>query len=353
MGIALRPAGRRARLPAGRRPRGVPRGLPRARGRARARAWPSASSTRRPRSSASSSSAATTTATPRDARAALARRRGGRRVPRRERRSSRAGCRPTAPSAAKVERLLEAQARGDAAAMARELDGLRRRLPRGARRRAARLRGPAKLEIVRYDSRRPRTRSATQTGPTRVVWQHARDALPTVQCVARAADRARRSTGPRVTLAAPQRADRAGGELLRPPPQPPARARVAHPRADAQAARSPSLALLRARRRPPRRPPRRTRRRREVALRRRARQPLPARRRVAVPPRHGRQRPQPGLPAPDERPTAGRRRRSRTRGTPATSRPSRCAARSAGTARTSSCPSARSRLRLDRCASSR
>ena len=49
-GDRVRAAGRRARLPAARRPRALPRGLPRARRRARAPRWPSGSTARRPRS---------------------------------------------------------------------------------------------------------------------------------------------------------------------------------------------------------------------------------------------------------------------------------------------------------------
>ena len=96
-----------------------------------------------------------------------------------------------------VEALLRAQARGDAAGMARrlarcddacraDLDGLARRLQRDG-----------ELEIVRYDSR---TSHATgpETAPTRVVWT-APGTLPTVQCVL-----VRRTgtalSGPRVTL---------------------------------------------------------------------------------------------------------------------------------------------------------
>ena len=105
---------------------------------------------------------------------------------------------------AKVERLLAAQGRGAAAAMASELDGCgapcRRRLDRLAERLA---RPGDELEIVRYDSGTARALGA-DSGPTRVVWQLGRSgagSLPTVQCVA-----VRRTgsplTGPRVTLRA-------------------------------------------------------------------------------------------------------------------------------------------------------
>ena len=98
---------------------------------------------------------------------------------------------------AKVERLLTAQGRGDASAMAREiedcdaacrasLDGLAERLSR-----------PGELEIVRYDSQTAHALGGA-TGPTRVVWQLP-GTLPTVQCVG-----VRRTgnvlTGPGVTL---------------------------------------------------------------------------------------------------------------------------------------------------------
>ena len=100
---------------------------------------------------------------------------------------------------AKVERLLEAQARGDAAAMARELE----RCDTACRRKLAALSAATResggIEIVRYDSRTSHALGA-RTGPTRVVWQR-RGILPTVQCVT-----VRRTgsalTGPRVTLTA-------------------------------------------------------------------------------------------------------------------------------------------------------
>ncbi len=105
---------------------------------------------------------------------------------------------------AKVERLLAAQGRGDAAAMARELDGCEATCRARLARLADRLARPGdELEIIRYDSRTARALGA-ESGPTRVVWQLGRSGsgtLPTVQCVT-----VRRTgsalTGPRVTLRA-------------------------------------------------------------------------------------------------------------------------------------------------------
>ena len=102
---------------------------------------------------------------------------------------------------AKVERLLAAQGRGDADAMAREIAGCGAACRARLDRLAARLRRSGALEIVRYDSSTARSLGRA-TGPTRVVWQLGRagtGSLPTVQCVA-----VRRTgsalTGPRVTL---------------------------------------------------------------------------------------------------------------------------------------------------------
>lgn len=96
-----------------------------------------------------------------------------------------------------VERLLKAQARGDAAAMARELDGCDAACRGRMATLAARLDGSGDLEIVRYDSKTARSLGA-KTAPTRVVWQLP-GTLTTVQCV-----RVRRTgnalTGPTVTL---------------------------------------------------------------------------------------------------------------------------------------------------------
>jgi hypothetical protein len=101
---------------------------------------------------------------------------------------------------AKVERLLEAQNRGDADAMARELDRCDAGCRADLERLAARLEGDGELEIVRYDSHTAHALGA-ETAPTRVVWQRGgRDrTLPTVQCI-----EVRRTgnalTGPGVTL---------------------------------------------------------------------------------------------------------------------------------------------------------
>jgi hypothetical protein len=99
---------------------------------------------------------------------------------------------------AKIERLLEAQGRGDADAMAREIDSCfsacRTRLERLARR----LRKPEqKLRIARYDSDTSRA-LGEKTGPTRVVW-FLGDDLPTVQCV-EVQRKGNPLTGPSVTL---------------------------------------------------------------------------------------------------------------------------------------------------------
>ena len=98
----------------------------------------------------------------------------------------------------KIERLLEAQGRGDVDAMAREIDDCfapcRERLTRIARR----VRKPGeKLLIARYDSDTSRALGA-EDGPTRVVW-FLGDDLPTVQCV-QVRRRGSPLTGPTVTL---------------------------------------------------------------------------------------------------------------------------------------------------------
>lgn len=98
----------------------------------------------------------------------------------------------------KVERLLQAQARGDVDAMAREIDGCFAacydRL-QGLARRLSRPDGD--LRIARYDSDTSRA-LGEEIGQTRVVWLVG-DGLPTVQCVT-----VRRQgsplTGPTVTL---------------------------------------------------------------------------------------------------------------------------------------------------------
>jgi hypothetical protein len=99
---------------------------------------------------------------------------------------------------AKVERLLEAQARGDDDAMLREIDPCDDvKCVIGVKRLALDLRGEGKVEIVRYDSETAHA-LGPKSGPTRVVWQRP-GILPTVQCVG-----VRRTgnalTGPDVTL---------------------------------------------------------------------------------------------------------------------------------------------------------
>ena len=73
---------------------------------------------------------------------------------------------------------------------------------------------------------------------------------------------------------------------------------------------------------------------------------------VAVPPRRRQPGPQAAACTADATRAGWARRRSRTRGTPATTRRARCAAASAGTARTSAASTQRA-LRLGACASSR
>lgn len=99
----------------------------------------------------------------------------------------------------RVVRLLEAQARGDAGAMARLLDGCDTACRTQMGRLAARLGRRGRLEIVRYDSQTLHALTST-TGSVRVVWRLA-DGLPTVQCVTvrRQGDAV---TGPRVSLLA-------------------------------------------------------------------------------------------------------------------------------------------------------
>ena len=83
---------------------------------------------------------------------------------------------------AKVERLLAAQARGDASAMLRELDGCDGACAATARANARRLRRGGRVQIVAYESATSHALSADQ-GPTRVVWKTP-DTLTVVQCVA-------------------------------------------------------------------------------------------------------------------------------------------------------------------------
>ena len=82
----------------------------------------------------------------------------------------------------KVERLLEAQGRGDVDAMARELDDCFAACRDRLKRLAERLKRPGKdLSIARYTSSTSRAFGEDE-GPTRVVWFLGED-LPTVQCV--------------------------------------------------------------------------------------------------------------------------------------------------------------------------
>ena len=81
----------------------------------------------------------------------------------------------------KVETLLRAQARGDAAAMLRELDRCGAGCAERVRANATRLRRPGKLQIARYDSSTSHALGA-DTGQTRVVWKTP-TTLTVVQCV--------------------------------------------------------------------------------------------------------------------------------------------------------------------------
>lgn len=81
----------------------------------------------------------------------------------------------------RVERLLRAQARGDGAAMARELDGCAAACRAQADRLARRLQHGGELIIVRYDSHTAHALGAARA-PTRVVWKLP-STLTTVQCV--------------------------------------------------------------------------------------------------------------------------------------------------------------------------
>lgn len=99
---------------------------------------------------------------------------------------------------AKVERLLEAQARGDVDAMAREIDECFAACYDRLQGLADRLAKPGqKLRIARYDSDTSRA-LGEDAGQTRVVWFLGED-LPTVQCV-HVRRRGTPLTGPTVTL---------------------------------------------------------------------------------------------------------------------------------------------------------
>jgi hypothetical protein len=80
-----------------------------------------------------------------------------------------------------VERLLQAQARGDAGAMLRELRCADERCRQLARADARRLRAPGRVTIDRYDSGTSHALSTAQA-QTRVVWTTP-GRLTTVQCV--------------------------------------------------------------------------------------------------------------------------------------------------------------------------
>jgi hypothetical protein len=83
-----------------------------------------------------------------------------------------------------VTDLLHAQARGDAEAMLRWLDGCRAdaRCVATVRADARRLRRPGRLEILSYDSATAYALGGS-TGPTRVAWRVVGRGLPVVQCV--------------------------------------------------------------------------------------------------------------------------------------------------------------------------
>src|SRR3954465_14334105 len=81
----------------------------------------------------------------------------------------------------KVEGLLRAQARGDSAAMLRELDRCGGGCAERVRANAERLRRPGRLQIARYDSSTSHALGA-DTGQTRVVWKTPAT-LTVVQCV--------------------------------------------------------------------------------------------------------------------------------------------------------------------------
>jgi len=80
--------------------------------------------------------------------------------------------------------LLQAQARGDAPAMLRRLDGCPPdpSCVATARRNAARLRRPGRVKILAYDSKTAYALGARR-GPTRVAWTVIDRGLPVVQCV--------------------------------------------------------------------------------------------------------------------------------------------------------------------------
>jgi hypothetical protein len=83
---------------------------------------------------------------------------------------------------AKVERLLAAQARGDAEGMLSEMEGCAAACAERARANARRLRRPGEVQIVAYESETSRA-LGSERGPTRVVWKTP-ETLTVVQCIA-------------------------------------------------------------------------------------------------------------------------------------------------------------------------
>jgi hypothetical protein len=81
----------------------------------------------------------------------------------------------------RVVALLEAQARGDAGAMLRELDRCAPACTARVRANARRLRRPGEVDIVLYESGTAHVLTG-KTAPTRVVWKTP-DTLTVVQCV--------------------------------------------------------------------------------------------------------------------------------------------------------------------------
>ena len=83
-----------------------------------------------------------------------------------------------------VYALLQAQARGDAAAMLRRVPGCSRdaACAREVRENARRLRRPGEVKILAYDSTTAYAIGA-KSGPTRVAWTVVDRGLPVVQCV--------------------------------------------------------------------------------------------------------------------------------------------------------------------------
>jgi hypothetical protein len=80
--------------------------------------------------------------------------------------------------------LLQAQARGDAAAMLRRLDGCAsdRTCTQTTRENAKRLKRPGDVKILAYDSKTAYALGSA-SGPTRVAWTVIDRGLPVVQCV--------------------------------------------------------------------------------------------------------------------------------------------------------------------------